>query len=296
MKWFAVGILVLVLAACGNDKAEDKPKSEPETNDKEEVEMDKKEDGLTATEIIEKALAASADQNSMHLTMDINHNTSVPEHDFTSDTKMNIESDLIVKPFALHQVTKTNIADEEMDLEWYATDDAFYLYNTTEELWLDMPEEDKDEIIGDFSEEIDQFLFLELFEEFSNEFTVDETDDAYTVKLESSGDKFDAIITELIVDELLAEFEEDEEVDIKNLNVKNITLEFSIAKETFYTNGFDLNLDTSLELDGVEMIFTQKTTAAVSKINEIEEIEIPQEVIESALKYDEADFEEVEAE
>jgi hypothetical protein len=39
-------------------------------------------------------------------------------------------------------------------------------------------------------------------------FTVEETDDAYTIKLASSGNQFGEITNALIVDEMLAEFEE----------------------------------------------------------------------------------------
>lgn len=292
MKLVLTGILVLVLAACGND-AENKPKTEtePEAVEKED---EQKKDELTAADIIKEALAVTDDQKSMHIAMDVEHNMSVPEQDFTSDTTMNIEMDLITQPFMLHQVTKTNIENEQMDLEWYATDDAFYLHSVEENLWMEMTEADKEEIIGDLVEELDHFLFLEVFEEFAKDFTVEETDAAYLVKLNASGDQFNEIMEDFVVDEMLAELEEEgeEDVEITNLNVKNVTLEFSIAKDTFFTNSFSLDLDTSLEIDGVEMISTQKTSALISKINEIENIEIPQEVIDNAIKYDEADFEE----
>lgn len=286
MKWVLAGILVLALAACGND-TDKKPKTEPETNETGKKEDDTKKDELTAAEIIKNALAVTDDQKSMHIAMDIDHTTSIPEHDVTSNTKMNIETELVTQPFMLYQSAKTNMADEQVDFDMYATDDTFYLYSPEEDTWFEMPEEDKDDIIGDFDEELDQFLFLELFEEFADEFTVEETDATYLIKLNSSGDKFNSIIEDLIVDELLAEFEEDEEVEINNFNVKNVTLEFSIAKETFFTNSFSMNLDTSLELDGVEMVFTQKTETLISKLNGIEKIEIPQEVIDNAIKFDE---------
>ena len=291
-------MLVLALAACGTEKDEQpKNKVESEASSSEEKVIDKKkndekQDGPVAADIYKKAIAAISEQNSMHITMDVYNNVAVPKRDFSSDTTMKTTLDLIMEPFALYQVADTTVGDEEMYLEWYGTEDVLYMYEPSADLWIDMPAEDRDELVVDMTERVDQFLFLEMFEKSADDFTVEETDSAYTVKLKASGKEFNHIIEELVVEDMRAEFDEDEDVEIGDINVKNIAIEFSIAKDTFFTNGFNLELEVSLKVDGVKMIITQKTKTDVSKLNEIEKIEIPQEVIDNAYTYDELEFEE----
>ena len=284
-------MLVLALAACGNESKEAPETSKKEESDAEKQVAEPKKDELTAVDLYKKAFEAMDEQNSMHVKMDVDHNAAAPEQDFNSSTKMNIDLDLVVEPFSLHQAAQTNVDNEKMLLEWYATDDVFYFYNEFEDIWFDLPEEDKEEFVGDITEEIDQFLFLELFEDFAKEFTVEETDDAYTIKLTSSGDKFEDLIDALVIDEMRDEFEEDEEVEIGIREISKMNIDFSIAKETFYITGFNLDLEVSLEVDGVEMIIVQKTNTVVDKLNEFDKVEIPQEVIDNAIEYNEEDYE-----
>ena len=63
--------------------------------------------------------------------------------------------------------------------------------------------------------------------------------------------------------------------------------EIFIDKKTFYTNAFNMNMDMTMKVEGEEMQIDQKVNAEISKINEIEKIKVPQEVIDNAVDINE---------
>lgn len=287
MKWFGVSTLALALAACG-DTAESQPKTEPVSKE----EQKPKKDELTAADVFKKALAAKDEQKNMHIAMDIDDQVAIAEQEYQLDTKMNIAMDISFEPFAAYQLLKTKMDDEEAEVEWYATNESIYLHDVAESMWFNMPAEDGEDIVIDMPEDLDHFNYLEVFAEYAKDFTVEETDEAYIVKLGEFSNGLKDIMEESLVDELLEEMdeiEEGQEVDVANFDIKKLVFEFTIAKETFFTTGFNLDLDASIEIDGAETVVTQKANMVVSKINELEAIEIPQEVIDNATEYEEVE-------
>ena len=75
---------------------------------------------------------------------------------------------------------------------------------------------------------------------------------------------------------------------MENMEVKSLEYEIFIDKETFYTNAFNMNMDMTMKVEGEEMHIDQKVKADISKINEIEKIEIPQEILDNAVDINEA--------
>ena len=58
-------------------------------------------------------------------------------------------------------------------------------------------------------------------------------------------------------------------------------------KKTFYTNAFNMKMDMTMKVEGEEIQIDQKVNADISKINEIKNIKIPQEVIDNAVDINE---------
>ena len=81
---------------------------------------------------------------------------------------------------------------------------------------------------------------------------------------------------------------EEEAELMENMEVKALNFEIFIDKETFYTNAFNMDMDMTMTIEGQEMHIVQKIKADISKINEIEKIEIPQEVLDNAIDINEA--------
>src|SRR5699024_11418419 len=63
--------------------------------------------------------------------------------------------------------------------------------------------------------------------------------------------------------------------------------EIIVDKESFDMLGFSMEMDMVIENDGEKMNIGQNTTAEYSKVDEIDKIEVPQDVIDSAIDADE---------
>src|SRR5690606_32982984 len=76
----------------------------------------------------------------------------------------------------------------------------------------------------------------------------------------------------------------EEEVEfMENMNVKSLKFEIFIDKETFQTNAFYMDMDMTMTIEGQEMHIIQHMKSNITKINEIEKIEVPQKVTENAV-------------
>jgi len=108
-------------------------------------------------------------------------------------------------------------------------------------------------------------------------------------KLFTSGDKFSKLFKEIAMENLPAGVDANAEAAelMENTEVKSLEYEIFIDKKTFYTNAFNMKLDMTMIVEGKEMRLNQKVNAKLSKINEIEKIIIPQEVLDNALDINE---------
>ena len=80
---------------------------------------------------------------------------------------------------------------------------------------------------------------------------------------------------------------EEEAEMLNNMDVKSLDVVMYIDKETFYTNAFDLDMDMTMKIEEEEMRIVQKMKSVITKINEIDEIVVPQEVIDRAVDLEE---------
>ncbi|WHT49065.1 hypothetical protein QNH10_05160 [Sporosarcina thermotolerans] len=115
------------------------------------------------------------------------------------------------------------------------------------------------------------------------------TDDEYILTLNASGDKFSSLMKELMGSAFPADMAmTEEEADLlNNMDLKSLDVTIYIDKETFYTNAFDMNMDMTMKIEEEEMHIVQEMKSVITKINEIDEIVVPQEVIDSAVDLEE---------
>lgn len=286
LKGLGIGVLAVGLAACGSAA---EPKTDPETGKKVEV---KNESKMTAQEVYSKAMEVSAEQKSMNAVMDIEQKMTIPGQDLNMDSKikMDMDMDMIVDPIAMHQKMSMDMGDlGAMDMEMYMTDTGFYVNDPEMGEWIKMPKEMYDELMAQMGGETDPTLDMKMFKEFTDDFTFEQTDDEYILTLAASGDKLSGLIKELIGQAMPAEggFSEEEAEVYENMDVKKLNVTIHIDKETYYTNAFDMDMDLTMKVDGEEMHMVQKIKSVLTKINEIEEIAVPQEVIDNAVDLEE---------
>lgn len=284
LKGLGVGVLALGLAACGSAA---EPKKDAETG--KEVELENKSE-MTAQEVYSKAMEVSAEQKSMHAVMDIDQKISIPSQELEMDSKIKMDMDAIVEPLAMHQKMKMDMGDlGKMDMELYMTDSGFFMNDPESGQWIKMPKDMYDEMMAQMGGETDPTLDMKMFNEFKDDFKFEQTDDEYILTLSASGDKFSGLMKELMGSALPADMEmTEEDADLlNNMDVKSLEVVMYIDKETYYTNAFDLDMEMTMKVEEEEMHIVQKMKSVISKINEIDEIVVPQEILDEAVDLEE---------
>lgn len=285
MKGIAAGILVLGLGACGKTA---EPKTDPDTGKK--VEVQNKSD-MTAQEVYEKVMAVSEEQKSMHAKMDIDQLIKVPSQEFEMNSKINMDMDMVMEPLSMYQKMKMDMGEQgKMDMEIYMTDAGFFMKDPESGDWIKLPNEMYEEMSGQLSGGADPTLDMNMFKEFTDDFKFEQTDDAYILTLSAAGDKFSKLFKKVATENMPAGMEMNEEQAevMENMEVKSLEYEIFIDKKTFYTNAFNMKMDMKMEVEGEEMHIDQKVKADISKINEIDTIKIPQEILDNAVDINES--------
>ncbi|MBE1555104.1 DUF6612 family protein [Sporosarcina limicola] len=279
IKGLAAGILVLGLGACSTAQ----PKTDSATG--KQVEL-KNESKMTAQEVYKKSMEVSKDQKSMHAKMDINQKIDVPSQKLKIDSKIKMDMDMVIDPLAMYQNMKVDMGDQgKMDMEMYMTEEGFFMFNPELKQWIQMPAEMSKEMMAQMGGGADPTLDMEMFKEFADDFKFEQTDDAYILTLAASGDKFSSLFKKMAAENMPAGMElgEDEAEMMENLEVKGLEFEIFIDKKTFFTTSFNMDMDMTMKAEGEEMHIIQKMKADISKINEIDKIVIPQEILDNAM-------------
>lgn len=269
-KWLqgiGIGALALGLAACGSAA---EPKTDSATGEK--VEVTNKSD-MTAQEVYSKAMAVSDEVKSMHAVMDIDQTMTIPGQDMTLDSKIKMDMGEL----------------GASDMELYMTEAGFFMYDEQMDQWIQMPNDMYEEMMESMGGETDPTLDMKMFKEFQDDFKFEQTNDEYILTLNASGDKLNGLIKQLIGDAMPidgAMSEEEAEV-FDNMDVKSLDLTIYIDKKTFYTNAFDMDMDLTMKVEEEEMHMVQKMKSVMTKINEVDEIVIPQKVLDEAVDLEE---------
>ena len=284
IKGMAAGVLALGLAAC-NAPAE--PKTDTETGKKVELE---EPSGLTAQEVFDKATAASAEQTSMQAAMNIDQLMEIPGQDLTINSKIKMDMNMVIDPLAMHQLMDMDMGEQgAMAMEVYMTEEGFFMNEPGTGQWIKLPGEMYEELLAQVGS-ADPTLDMTMFKEFVEDFKFEQTADEYILKLSASGDKFSKLLKEIAMENLPAGVDANAEAAdmMENMEVKSLEYEIFIDKKTFYTNAFNMKMDMTMLVEGEEMRIDQQVNAKLSKINEIDKIQIPQEVLDNALDINEA--------
>ncbi|MFJ7935050.1 DUF6612 family protein [Sporosarcina sp. NPDC096371] len=286
-NWFkgiAVGILALGLVACS---APAEPAKDPETGKKVEVQN---KSTMTAQQVYDKSVEASVAQKSMHAKMNVDQLLELPAQDFTMNSKIKMDMDMIMDPLAMYQKMDVDMGEQGATaMEIYMTEEGFFMNEPESGQWMKLPGEMYEDLLSQVGS-ADPTLDMNLFKDFVEDFTFEQTDDEYILKLVASGEKFSKLFKEIAMDNLPAGIEADADATelMESVNVNSLEYEIFIDKKSFYTNAFNMQMDMTMQVDGEEMRIDQKVNAKLSKVNEIEKIDIPQDVLDSAIDINEA--------
>lgn len=293
-----MAMLIVVLVACADSSSTDSTETDDtgdvETSEgAEDVENEESDAAseITLEEVYEKAIERQNEINSMSADIVMDQNIVLDESGGTFEMKSNsnLQSDFTIDPVASYMhgtVTAFDPMSEqeiELETEMYMLEDAFYMYDSEGDQWLEFPLEEMEAVLGQSAQQIDATEQLELLESIISEFSLEEEGDEYILKLDAAEDKF----TEFVIEEMKAlqsvGITEAEEDIVNLINYDKVSYVLKINKDTYDMTAMDLVLNMTLEEGDESLVMNTDTKITFSNFDGIDAIEVPQEVVDEAV-------------
>lgn len=282
MKILSGFLLILLLAACsGTTETVD----QQETNDENEntTETENAPAPLTLDEVFDKSTQATADLHSFAMNMDLVQEMASDLEEANMTIQSTIYMEVVSDPIAFYQKMKMDIPEvgEAIETESYFSKDGFYMQDPTSETWMKLPSEMTDQLLQLSDQQTNPGEEIKRLQSFIEDFTFDELEDGYSLTLNASGDKFNDFIQETLKETLPAELTANNEA-LQNIAIHSVKYDLLIDKETFLPKTIDVSMEMEMTIEGQTIKLKQDMKGDYSEHNNIEEIMIPQEVIDTA--------------
>lgn len=249
-----------------------------------------KEHSPTAEEVYTKAMEQLDALESTAFNLDMEQITDFGEDEITT-TKASVTGELIEEPFTMYQngsLTMGSPVTGEMDIniEMYVQDEVVYVYEDFFNNWIKGTMDDLTDIGLEIGEEQSPFSHVEELDQYIEDFTFKQTEDTFSFTLDTKSDAFHQLIIDGI-QEFQLDLDESEDL-IELIDINQLDYTFIIDQETFNMLSFEIDFTADITEDE-EIIAVESTIGAeFSNFNEVDEITIPQEVIDQAVDRDEA--------
>ncbi|PIC65051.1 hypothetical protein CSV79_03730 [Sporosarcina sp. P13] len=266
--------LAFALSACGQTA---EPKENPITGEKEEVVV---KSDLTAADVMKKASAAVEAQQSMHSEMVMKQTMEMDGE--THEIHSTIDMDMILEPLAMRQTMIMKMDGEDMAIEQFMTVDGFFMKDPQSGQWMKFPGDMYEQITGQIADSQSTAVDFTMYEQFADDFKFEQTNDEYILSLKGSGEKFTTLLKDIMEQNMPAGMDESELDTVSQIDVESLAIEFTIDKKTFFTKNFDIDMVMTIDEEGQKVKIDQNIIGTMSKINEIDEINVPKEVIDNA--------------
>lgn len=266
MKKITVGFMILlitVLAACGNSES--------------------------AKDVYLKAVEAGENMESAELDMVLSQTIEGDPMLGTIVMDIDTKASLTLDPLAMHQKGSVLMDMQgvsiETDMEMYVTETELYMYESMSETWMKM---DSSMMPLDMlNMEQSPGEQLDMLESFIDDVEFTEEEDYYVYKFDGAGEEFEELSQELIKlqvgEETFADLGADITEVLENMTIHSIFYEIHIDKTTYDTQKVISTMDFDVNMEGEEPLsLQQEMTATYTGINTIDQIEVPQEVIDAA--------------
>ncbi|MBD8026532.1 hypothetical protein H9636_07680 [Ureibacillus sp. Re31] len=280
-KWgyLLIAIMLFVLTACNSTA---KPQSGATS----------KSSDLTLDEVYKNAIDRQNELKSLSgsIKMDQTIGFGTGEESIEMTTKSDLKMDMVTDPVSMYMDgtmtmgEPTTEGDASMGMEMYMTKDGMYMFDSEANQWVKLPSEEFDAMMGQTANQVNTSEQLEQMKSFINDFTFEQSDDQYILTLDAASDKFtEYMLEQMQINQSLGLSEEDTQV-LEKTKVDSLNYKIEIDKETFDITTMDMNVTFTMDLEGQPMKITTDMVSQFDNFNGVEEIKIPQEVIDKAIE------------
>ncbi|SEM72318.1 hypothetical protein SAMN05192533_10594 [Mesobacillus persicus] len=273
-------LLILLLAACnGTTETVDQNESTEETA----TEKETAPESLTLEEVFEKTTTASEDLHSFAVDMNLVQEIASDLEEANMELNSSIFMEVVSDPISFYQKMQMSIPNtkETLETESYFSKDGFYMHDPLGGTWMKFPSEMTDQLLQVSNQQTNPGEEIKRLQEFSDDFSFEEKDNEYHLTLTASGEEFNDFIQETIKQTLPADMAADTE-ELENIKIHAVAYDIIIDKETFFPKAINMNMDMEIMVEDQTVQLTQRMDGQYSKHNEIDEIVIPEEVMDTA--------------
>ncbi|MGD6967488.1 DUF6612 family protein [Rossellomorea vietnamensis] len=253
----------------------------------------KNKSDLTLKEVFTNSQRADSELSSVHMDMEL---TQITHDEAAEEGTMNMSTasstDLVMDPMTMYQTSSVNMMMDELDgselplaqVEMYLTEQEIYMKDNIQNEWTTVPNEMadllKDAALQESSLPENQ---LKQLEPYLDDFTFKQDEDNFILQLSLEEEKADQLLKEgmaLMGDELHSSLQ----VAMEEISLSKMDLKMWIDKESFHTVKMDITQKIEMTQDGEKVKVDQTMKSGFSQFNEIDSIEVPAEVTESAVE------------
>ena len=291
LTWmFVAFLMMMMLAACGtsSEQVEGNKSGDEITQGQDDKKVDEKDEeeeaspSLTAETVLEKSMEATNALESYSMDVNMNQVISI-QGEVPQEISTTMKMDVTMNPFAMYQVMQMN--DEmtgSMEMESYYTEEAYYMHEPYTGGWYKFEYDIPHEAFHQSPAEQ-----MESLKSFANELTLKEDGDVYIITLEGTGDSYNELLQDA---SFIAEMDGMFDDIFSMINVNKISFEIHVNKTTFLQTKVNMTMDLEMNIEGEVMHTIQEMEMTVYNYNGINEIVVPQEVLDNLQDFNFGDF------
>ena len=273
-------MLMFILAACNQTATTVNESSKTEEENKKENTSE-----LTLEQVMTNSMEASEEMKSFAVQMDMKQEMTVPGQTEAINMESAIDMKVVTEPMTLYQKMDMKMndvgADNALSTETYFSADGIYILDPAANQWMKFPKEMSDQLMQLSNQQTNPAEEIKKLQQFVDDFSFEQDEQNYILKLNASGDKFTEFIKETFPEELSAG-----EDMFNNMKINKVTYEILIDKETYYPTSLNTIMDMEITAEGETLKMKQNMKGKYSDFNTIEEVKVPQEVIDNAVEMD----------
>ncbi|SDO09861.1 DUF6612 family protein [Alkalicoccus daliensis] len=242
---------------------------------------------LSAEEILQKSSETMEELASYQITSSAEQQmTSAEEEDVyvTTETIMHLtQQPLTFKEEASIQMTGG--VDSLSYTSYFHEEEGLFIEDPMLGGWVQLPEEHLEEILAMTNSQLHPEEQLQLFQEYVSDVELETTEEDYIIHLQGETLELQEIM-EHLGGAAMENFDEMMEM-LEEVEINSFDFTAHIDKESYYQKEASIILSLTFTENGETMDMEQTTEMSLNNFNEIEEITIPEDVLNNAEKLDE---------
>lgn len=242
--------------------------------------------GADADDILANTLSAMEQLKSYSITMNSNQTITIPEEE-PMNMQIAMTGNIITNPlqFYISQeiISPEYFTEEPMSSEMYFTNDGFYMLEPITNSWLKYTGDFAESLLEMQNTQINPEEQLNLLKKFAKNITAEEDESHYILNFQADGESLKEFIAEMsgLINEEMLSFESLEDV-LDNMTISTFNYKIYIDKGTYYQTKMDIDMDISFTMEDETLSIKQTATSTISNFDNVGEITIPQEILDSA--------------